>query len=164
MKRIETDSMGEIQVPDDRYYGAQTARSLIHFDIGDERMPRELIRAMGILKKAAALVNQELGKLSAEKADLMTGAADEVIEGVDLHAPDASTKLLAKLPPNAEVDSLTFCPAFGAVGFPIEEATQEQIDVALAFCVKPFQVLTNFPFPLPKGLIHSLRAEQLNVI
>ena len=86
--RIETDSMGEIQVPDDRYYGAQTARSLIHFDIGDERMPRELIRAMGILKKAAALVNQELGKLSAEKADLITRAADEVIEGkLDDHFP-----------------------------------------------------------------------------
>ena len=86
--RIETDRMGEIQVPDDRYYGAQTARSLIHFDIGDERMPRELIRAMGILKKAAALVNQELGKLSAEKADLMTRAADEVIEGkLDDHFP-----------------------------------------------------------------------------
>ncbi|HCR19617.1 MAG TPA: class II fumarate hydratase, partial [Candidatus Latescibacteria bacterium] len=86
--RIETDSMGEIQVPDDRYYGAQTARSLIHFDIGDERMPRELIRAMGILKKAAALVNQELGKLSSEKADLMIQAADEVIEGkLDGHFP-----------------------------------------------------------------------------
>ncbi len=86
--RIETDSMGEIQVPDDRYYGAQTARSLIHFDIGDERMPRELIRAMGILKKAAALVNQELGKLSSEKADLMIQAADEVIEGkLDNHFP-----------------------------------------------------------------------------
>ena len=86
--RIETDSMGEIQVPDDRYYGAQTARSLIHFDIGDERMPTELIRAMGILKKAAALVNQELGKLSAEKADLITRAADEVIEGkLDDHFP-----------------------------------------------------------------------------
>tara|TARA_B100001123_G_C15317218_1_gene1026584 strand:+ start:1756 stop:3120 length:1365 start_codon:yes stop_codon:yes gene_type:complete len=80
--------MGEIQVPDDRYYGAQTARSLIHFDIGDERMPRELIRAMGILKKAAALVNQELGKLSSEKADLMIQAADEVIEGkLDNHFP-----------------------------------------------------------------------------
>ena len=79
--RIETDSMGEIQVPDDRYYGAQTARALIHFDIGEERMPRELIRAFGILKKAAALVNRELGKLSSEKADLIVQASDEVIEG-----------------------------------------------------------------------------------
>ncbi len=86
--RIETDSMGEIQVPEDRYYGAQTARSLIHFDIGEERMPRELIRAFGILKKAAALVNQELGKLPAEKAELTVRAADEVIEGeLDDHFP-----------------------------------------------------------------------------
>ena len=59
--------MGEIQVPDDRYYGAQTARALIHFDIGEERMPQELIRAFGILKKAAAIVNRELGKLSPHK-------------------------------------------------------------------------------------------------
>ena len=65
--RIETDSMGEIQVPDDRYYGAQTARALIHFDIGEERMPRELVRAFGVLKKAAALVNQGPGKAPARK-------------------------------------------------------------------------------------------------
>ena len=86
--RIETDSMGEVQVPGDRYYGAQTARSLIHFDIGEERMPRELIRAFGILKKAAALVNRDLGKLSGEKAELIVKAADEVIEGrLDDHFP-----------------------------------------------------------------------------
>ena len=86
--RIETDSMGKIEVPDDRYYGAQTARSLIHFDIGSETMPRELIRAMGILKKAAALVNADLGKLAKEKSDLIVGAADEVIEGkLDDHFP-----------------------------------------------------------------------------
>ena len=68
--RIESDSMGQIEVPTDRYYGAQTARSLIHFDIGKDTMPPELIRSFGILKKAAALVNQDLGKLSAEKAAL----------------------------------------------------------------------------------------------
>ena len=59
-KRQETDSMGAIEVPADRYYGAQTARSLIHFDIGWETMPREIIRAMGILKKAAAIVNADV--------------------------------------------------------------------------------------------------------
>jgi fumarate hydratase, class II len=79
--RIESDSMGKIEVPADRYYGAQTARSLIHFDIGHDRMPAELIRAFGILKKAAAMVNQELGKLSPEKAKLIIQAADEVIAG-----------------------------------------------------------------------------------
>jgi fumarate hydratase class II len=86
--RIESDSMGKIAVPVDRYYGAQTARSLIHFDIGRDTMPPELIRAFGILKKAAALVNQDLGKLSAEKAKLITQAADEVIAGkLDEHFP-----------------------------------------------------------------------------
>jgi fumarate hydratase, class II len=79
--RTESDSMGKIEVPTDRYYGAQTARSLIHFDIGKDTMPPELIRAFGILKKAAALVNQDLGKLPADKSKLIAQAADEVISG-----------------------------------------------------------------------------------
>jgi fumarate hydratase, class II len=86
--RIETDSMGEVEVPSDKYYGAQTQRSLIHFNIGYDTMPREMIRALGILKKAAALVNRDLGKLSPEKAELIARAADEVIEGkLDQHFP-----------------------------------------------------------------------------
>ncbi len=79
--RTESDSMGKMKVPADRYYGAQTARSLVHFAIGKDTMPAELIRAFGILKKAAALVNQDLGKLPAEKARLIAQAADEVIAG-----------------------------------------------------------------------------------
>jgi fumarate hydratase class II len=86
--RIESDSMGKIEVPNDRYYGAQTARSLIHFDIGRDTMPPELIRAFGVLKKAAALVNQDLGKLPPEKARFIVQAADEVIAGkLDEHFP-----------------------------------------------------------------------------
>jgi fumarate hydratase class II len=86
--RTETDSMGEIEVPTHCYYGAQTARSLIHFDIGAETMPRELIRGMGILKKASALVNAELGLMSANIKDLIVKAADEVIDGkLDDHFP-----------------------------------------------------------------------------
>jgi fumarate hydratase class II len=86
--RTETDSMGGIEVPSDRYYGAQTARSLIHFNIGLDTKPRELIRALGTLKKACALVNQDLGKLPADKAKLIAKAADEVIDGkLDEHFP-----------------------------------------------------------------------------
>jgi fumarate hydratase class II len=86
--RIEKDTMGEIEVPTDKYYGAQTARSLMNFKIGGDRFPRELIRALGILKKAAALTNKELGTLPADKADLIIKAADEVIEGkLDEHFP-----------------------------------------------------------------------------
>jgi fumarate hydratase class II len=73
--------MGKIEVPGDRYWGAQTQRSLIHFDIGEDRMPPELIRAFGVLKKAAALVNRDLGKLNEEKARAIVQAADEVIAG-----------------------------------------------------------------------------------
>src|ERR1700737_2224247 len=79
--RTEADSMGKMEVPADRYYGAQTARSLVHFAIGKDTMPPELILAFGILKKAAALVNQDLGKLPADKARLIAEAADEVIAG-----------------------------------------------------------------------------------
>jgi fumarate hydratase, class II len=86
--RRETDTMGAIEVPADRYYGAQTARSLVHFDIGDDTKPRELVRALGVLKKACALVNQDLGKLPADKANLIAQAADEVIAGqLDEHFP-----------------------------------------------------------------------------
>ncbi|HEY3024760.1 MAG TPA: class II fumarate hydratase, partial [Pyrinomonadaceae bacterium] len=86
--RTETDSMGAIEVPADKYWGAQTQRSLLHFDIGNDVMPREMIRAFGILKKAAALVNQDLGKLPPDKAKLIVQACDEVIAGkLDEHFP-----------------------------------------------------------------------------
>jgi len=86
--RLESDSMGKIPVPDDRYYGAQTARSLIHFDIGTDRMPLEVIHAFGILKKACALVNQDLGKLKPDLTELIVSAADEVAAGkLDDHFP-----------------------------------------------------------------------------
>ena len=79
--RTESDSLGAIEVPADRYWGAQTQRSLIHFDIGADTMPAELIRAFGLLKKACALVNQDLGKLEPEVAKLIVQAAEEVIAG-----------------------------------------------------------------------------------
>ena len=86
--RTETDSMGNIDVPENSYYGAQTARSLIHFDIGTETMPREIIRGMGILKKASAIVNSELGLMPGNIKGLICQAADEVIEGkLDEHFP-----------------------------------------------------------------------------
>ena len=79
--RAESDSMGQIEVPANVYWGAQTQRSLLHFNIGRDIMPPELIRAFGILKKSCALVNQDLGKLPADKAKLIVQAADEVIAG-----------------------------------------------------------------------------------
>ncbi len=86
--RIETDTMGKIDVPADRYWGAQTQRSLQHFRIGNDRFPREMIRAFGILKKACAQVNRDLGLLPEEKARAIVQAADEVIEGkLDDHFP-----------------------------------------------------------------------------
>jgi fumarate hydratase class II len=91
--RLESDSMGKIEVPAAKYYGAQSARSLVHFDIGEgawprDVMPRQVIKAMAVLKKAAALVNNDLGKLDAERTRLIVQAADEVADGkLDAHFP-----------------------------------------------------------------------------
>src|ERR1700681_4884769 len=79
--RTESDSLGKVEVPANVYWGAQTQRSLLHFNIGRDTMPPELIRAFGVLKKACALVNQDLGKLPADVAKLIVQAADEVISG-----------------------------------------------------------------------------------
>ena len=86
--RIESDSMGDVPVPADRYWGAQTQRSLQNFRIGHDHFPREMIRALGVVKKAAALTNRELGSLEAEITDLIVAAATEVIDGkFDDHFP-----------------------------------------------------------------------------
>ncbi len=86
--RIETDSFGEIKVPAHKYWGAQTERSFENFKIGTEKMPPELIKAFAVLKKAAALVNRDLGLLAPDKADLISRACDEIISGkLDDHFP-----------------------------------------------------------------------------
>src|SRR6202451_1524823 len=86
--RLESDSMGQVEVPSDRYWGAATHRSLQNFKIGGHRFGRPVIRAFGIVKKAAALTNEQLGKLDATKTALVVRAADEVIDGkLDAHFP-----------------------------------------------------------------------------
>ncbi|MGQ0527112.1 MAG: lyase family protein, partial [Alphaproteobacteria bacterium] len=79
--RAETDSFGEIAVQSDKYWGAQTQRSLQNFDIGEEKMPAPLVRAFGIQKKAAALTNMEMGLLDKKPGDAIVKAAEEVIDG-----------------------------------------------------------------------------------
>src|SRR5215467_3476029 len=78
--RTETDSLGAVQVPADHYWGAQTQRSLEHFNIGDDRMPKPVYHAYGYVKKAAAMVNARAGRLPKWKADLIARVADEVID------------------------------------------------------------------------------------
>ena len=86
--RVETDTFGPIEVPADRYWGAQTERSRRNFRIGEERMPRPIIRALGTIKRAAAEVNQGLGSLDARRAKTIARAAQEVIDGkLDDHFP-----------------------------------------------------------------------------
>jgi fumarate hydratase, class II len=86
--RIEKDTMGEVEVPNDKYWGAQTQRSINNFKIGNDKMPKEIIYAFAILKKAAAITNEELGVLSKEKSQLISAVCDEIIEGeLDEHFP-----------------------------------------------------------------------------
>jgi fumarate hydratase class II len=86
--RIEKDTMGEVEVPADRYYGAQTARSLVNFDIGEDIMPRSVVRAFGVLKQAAAQTNVDLGQMDLNIGSLISAACDEVISGsLDEHFP-----------------------------------------------------------------------------
>ncbi len=86
--RIEKDTLGEVQVPADRYWGAQTQRSLENFPIGDEIMPIEIIKAFAVLKKSAALVNAELAGLEPDKARVISDVCDEILEGkLDNHFP-----------------------------------------------------------------------------
>ena len=86
--RVEKDTMGSLEVPADRYYGCQTARSLINFDIGEDTMPRGVIRGFGILKQAAARANKQLGTLDEGVADLIIAASEGVIDGsLDGHFP-----------------------------------------------------------------------------
>jgi fumarate hydratase class II len=86
--RLESDSLGEIEVPDDKYWGAKTQRSLKYFSIGTERMPVEIIHAFGLLKRAAAEVNAQLGLLADDTCELIVAAAEEVARGeLDAHFP-----------------------------------------------------------------------------
>ena len=86
--RSESDTMGSIDIPFDRFWGAQTQRSLDNFKIGGERFPRELIRALGIVKRSAAIVNNQLGALRDDKKELIVKACDEIISGnIDDHFP-----------------------------------------------------------------------------
>ena len=88
--RIEKDTLGEIQVPDDKYWGAQTQRSIENFAIGGHRMPQGIIRAFAQLKKASALVNKELTDFPEEKADAIAAACDEILAGIH-EDPNPST-------------------------------------------------------------------------
>ena len=106
--RMEKDTMGEMPVPQDRYWGAQTARSLENFAIGTEVMPREVIVAFGILKKAAAMVNEELGLIDASKADLIVRAADDLgnaLQGV-IHDDRKLVGIQAVTAPDHEIAAI----------------------------------------------------------
>src|SRR5260370_4446628 len=116
-KRHETDSMGGIDVPADRYWGAQTQRSLIHFSIGGDRMPKRVYHAYGYVKKAAALVNAAASRLPQWKAKAIVRAADDAIGGkLDEHFPLYVWQTGSGNPPNTNVNDVLSTPALQLVG------------------------------------------------
>ncbi len=121
--RIEKDTFGEIAVPGDRLWGAQTERSLHHFDISTEKMPPELIRALALVKRSAARVNRELGTLDAKKADAIVAAADEVLAGRhDAEFPLAVWQTGSGTQSNMNVNEVLANRASQLLGGPIGEA------------------------------------------
>ena len=131
--RIEKDTMGEVAVPADRYWGAQTQRSLENFRIGGHRFSPSVIRAFGLVKKACAIANRTLGKLDAAKAALIERAADEVIAGA-LGVPTAIVKVLVveglMCPAPSVAVALTLCEPSGSA-----DASGGQVKIPAALVI-----------------------------
>jgi fumarate hydratase class II len=170
--RTETDSMGAIEVRADRYWGAQTERSLLHFAIGFDRMPRSVIRAFGILKKACAEVNQELGKLPPEKQKLIVQAADEVIEGkLDDHFPlriwQTGSGTQTNMNANEVISNRAIELAGGAMGSKKPIHPNDDVNMAqssndtfpTAMHIAAAEELTRQLVPSLKKLVEALRAK-----
>ena len=170
--RTETDSMGAIEVAADRYWGAQTERSLLHFAIGHDRMPRSVIRAFGLLKKACAEVNQEFGKLSADKAELIVQAADEVIEGkLDEHFPlriwQTGSGTQTNMNANEVISNRAIQLAGGEMGSKKPIHPNDDVNMAqssndtfpTAMHIAAAEELTHRLFPSLKKLTEALRAK-----
>ena len=170
--RTETDSMGAIEVGADRYWGAQTERSLLHFAIGFDRMPRSVIRAFGILKKACAEVNQELGKLPPEKQKLIVQAADEVIEGkLDDHFPlriwQTGSGTQTNMNANEVISNRAIELAGGAMGSKKPIHPNDDVNMAqssndtfpTAMHIAAVEELTRQLVPSLKKLVEALRAK-----
>jgi fumarate hydratase, class II len=170
--RTETDSMGAIEVAADRYWGAQTERSLLHFAIGFDRMPRSVIRAFGLLKKACAEVNQELGKLPADKVKLMVQAADEVIEGkLDEHFPlriwQTGSGTQTNMNANEVISNRAIELAGGVMGSKKPVHPNDDVNMAqssndtfpTAMHIAAAQEITRHLLPAVKELIEALRAK-----
>src|SRR5579883_693505 len=174
--RVESDSMGTIEVPADHYWGAQTARSLIHFAIGHDLMPRAIIRAFGILKKAAAEVNRDLGKLKPELADLIVKAADEVISGrLDSEFPlriwQTGSGTQTNMNANEVISNRAIELAGGAMGSKKPIHPNDHVNMSqssndtfpTAMHIAAVEELTHRLLPAVEHLIESLKRKQAEI-
>ena len=170
--RIEADTMGELEVPADMYYGCQTARSLINFDIGDDLMPRGVVRAFGILKQAAAKVNSDLGQLDGKVAKLIISAAEEVINGeLDDHFPlrvwQTGSGTQSNMNTNEVIANRAIEMAGGVLGSKspvhpndhVNRAQSSNDTFPTAMHISSAEAITNDLIPSLKGLRDSLAAK-----
>jgi fumarate hydratase class II len=174
--RVESDSMGKIEVPADHYWGAQTERSLIHFAIGHDIMPRSVIRAFGILKKAAAEVNRDLGKLTPNLAELIVRAADEVIVAkLDAEFPlriwQTGSGTQTNMNANEVISNRAIEMAGGVMGSKQPIHPNDHVNMSqssndtfpTAMHIAAAEELTHRLVPAVEGLIKALRKKQAEI-
>jgi fumarate hydratase class II len=174
--RVESDSMGKIEVPADHYWGAQTERSLIHFAIGHDIMPRSVIRAFGILKKAAAEVNRDLGKLTPNLAELIVRAADEVIVAkLDAEFPlriwQTGSGTQTNMNANEVISNRAIEMAGGVMGSKQPIHPNDHVNMSqssndtfpTAMHIAAAEELTHRLIPAVEGLINALRKKQAEI-
>ncbi|HLW69578.1 MAG TPA: class II fumarate hydratase [Candidatus Binataceae bacterium] len=174
--RVESDSMGKIEVPAEHYWGAQTERSLIHFAIAQDVMPRAMIRAFGILKRAAAEVNRDFNKLAPKLADLIVQAADEVIAGrLDAEFPlriwQTGSGTQTNMNANEVISNRAIALAGGELGSKQPIHPNDHVNMSqssndtfpTAMHVAAAEELTHRLVPAVKGLIEALRRKQTEI-
>jgi fumarate hydratase class II len=175
-KRVESDSMGQIEVPAEHYWGAQTARSLIHFAIAQDLMPRAMIRAFGVLKRAAAEVNRDLNKLAPALADLIVQAADEVIDGkLDSEFPlriwQTGSGTQTNMNANEVISNRAIELAGGELGSKKPIHPNDHVNMSqssndtfpTAMHIAAAEELTHRLIPAVKGLVASLKRKQAEI-
>jgi fumarate hydratase, class II len=172
--RVESDSMGTVEVPADHYWGAQTQRSLIHFSIGDDRMPKAIDHAYGYIKKAAAIVNFTEGRLPKDKADLIIKVSDEIINGklddeFPLYVWQTGSGTQTNMNVNEVISNRAVELAGGVLGskdpiHPNDHANMSQSSndtFPAAMHIATVMEFTNHLFPNVEGLINSIKAKAM---
>jgi len=172
--RLESDSMGTVEVPADHYWGAQTQRSLIHFSIGDDRMPKAIDHAYGYIKKAAAIVNFSEGRLPKDKSDLIIKVSDEIIDGklddeFPLYVWQTGSGTQTNMNVNEVISNRAIHLAGGVLGSKNPIHPNDHVNMSqssndtfpAAMHIATVMEFANYLFPNVEGLVHSIKAKAM---